>query len=277
MIVFPPCKINLGLFVTEKRKDGFHNIESIFIPVQWCDVLEVVESPENEFSFQSSGNFIDSSVEDNIVVKAFRLLQKDFNLPEVSIHLHKIIPAGAGLGGGSSDGAYMLRLLNELFNCGISDEDLRKYAAILGSDCPFFTQNEVMLVAGRGDIMERIDWPLRNKFIVIVHPAIHISTKKAYEGLKPKFSEVSLSTLVQKPMSMWSTYIKNDFEENAISEYPAIGAIKDKLLKLGALYASMSGSGSSVFGLFDQPVEVGNLFPGMTSWFGPVGPVTPAP
>lgn len=266
MVSFPPCKINLGLTVLRKRPDGYHNIATCFYPVPWTDVLEVI--PANEFSFTSSGLSIPGTAESNLCLKAYALLKKDFALKPVKIHLHKIIPMGAGLGGGSSDAAYTLRMLNDIFDLKLSSERLQQYAAQLGSDCSFFINNKPMLGTGRGEILSQISLDLKGKFIVIVKPEVHVSTAEAYAGIIPHQSTLNLAEFLEtKPLPLWKENIINDFEDSVFKNHPEIQHVKEKLYSHGAVYAAMSGSGSSVFGLFDQEVNFKNDF-GFTYWGG---------
>ena len=261
MIVFPNCKINLGLQILNKREDGYHNLETIFYPVQLCDALEVVRSasqqPSSAISFQSTGLPIDIAAQNNLCIKAYELLKKDFlSLPPVQMHLHKTIPMGAGLGGGSSDAAFTLKLLNEKFKLGISQTQLIKYALQLGSDCPFFIINKPCYATGRGEILEPVDLYLSAYKFAIVNPGIHINTSWAFAQLnidssgRPK--RIDSKSIIQQPISTWKDELKNDFEEPVFKEFPEIENIKQMFYKAGAVYASMTGSGSSVFGIFNK-------------------------
>jgi 4-diphosphocytidyl-2-C-methyl-D-erythritol kinase len=260
MISFPNAKINIGLHVTEKRPDGFHNLETVFYPVAWTDVLEFVVA--NQFEFTTSGIPISGDPEANLVIKAYRLLQNDFELPVLKIHLHKNIPFGAGLGGGSSDAAFMLRMLNKTFNLNISEDKLIGYAARLGSDCPFFMMNKLVYATGRGEVMNIINMTINGLFILLVKPPLEVSTAKAFQFVLPKKSEVSLPELLSRPVQEWKRKIFNQFESSVFQSYPEIERVKDKLYESGAIYASMSGSGSCVFGIFNQfPANYKTLFP----------------
>lgn len=260
MIGFPNAKINIGLFITEKRADGFHNLETIFLPVHWCDALEFVVSEEVLFS--QSGISISGDAESNLVMKAYRMLQNDFDLPTLKIHLHKLIPFGAGLGGGSSDGAFMLSMLNKQFSLNLSGSDLESYAARLGSDCPFFIRNTPVFASGRGEIMEPLELSLNNWFILIIKPPVEVPTAKAFQWIVPKRPELPLKSLVKMPVDQWKDSVINQFEDSVFQLYPEIKVVKDKLYDLGAAYASMSGSGSCVFGLFSElPRGWKSLFP----------------
>ncbi len=252
MILFPNCKINLGLFVTSKREDGFHNIESLFLPVSWCDVLEVLICDEMDIQLEVIGTPIDGDLEDNIVVKAYRLLQKDFNLSGVKVKLWKRLPTGAGLGGGSANGAFMLKAINEIFELNIENNQLKQYAAQLGSDCPFFIDNIPAFVSGRGEVMESLDIAFPSLYIVIVHPGIHVSTPKAYSMITPKSAPIDLHQINEWPISQWQSLVTNDFETPVGTMFPRILEIKKTFQEMGAIYASMSGSGSAVFAFFEN-------------------------
>jgi len=265
MVSFPPCKINLGLQIINKRADGYHDLETCFYPVPWTDILEVIKS--NSFDFTSSGDLIPGSPEDNLCVKAYELLRKNFNLPSVKIHLHKIIPTGAGLGGGSSDGAYTLRILNSVFDLQLSQDRLMYYAAQLGSDCSFFVQDNPMIGSGRGEVLAQKGDVLKGKYLALVKPGIHVSTAEAYSGIQPKKPVHSIDFLLQQPVEKWKFLLKNDFEETVFGKFPEIKEIKDRLYAQGALYASMSGTGSAVFGIFDSEIGLSD-FHGMTKWSG---------
>jgi 4-diphosphocytidyl-2-C-methyl-D-erythritol kinase len=268
MISFPNAKINLGLYVTGKREDGFHNIESIFYPVPFCDVLEIVES--DHFSFECTGMNVTSNPEDNLCVKAYRLLQTIFDLPPVNMFLLKNIPAGAGLGGGSSDASFTLKVLNDLFKLNLSVGILSNYAAALGSDCPFFITNYPAYVFSRGELMEAVDVDLTGSYIVIVCPGIHIPTVDAYKNIK-SFStlKIPMPHQVLRDKQFWKETLKNDFEDYAFDRYPVIKEIKEQMYASGAFYASMSGSGSAVYGLFKNEPEIS--FEGYKVWKGELG------
>jgi len=266
MVSFPPCKINLGLHIINKRPDGYHNLETCFYPVPWTDILEIV--PADAAAFTCSGNLIPGIPEGNLCVKAYDLLRKEFILDPVKIHLHKIIPTGAGLGGGSADAAHTIRLLNELFQLKLSQEKLMAYAAKLGSDCAFFIQDHPMLGTERGGILSKISVPLNRKYLVLITPNIHVSTAEAYAGIYPQQPEHSIQHIVSGSITAWKLLMKNDFEESVFRKHPAIRKIKEKMYSLGAIYASMSGSGSTVFGIFETEVNPGNEFPETTVWSG---------
>jgi len=260
MIVFPNAKINIGLTITEKRTDGFHNLETIFLPVKWCDALEFVEA--DEVLFSSSGLHISGDPESNLVMKAYRMMQKNFSLPPLNIHLHKAIPFGAGLGGGSSDAAFMLLMLNKRFELDLSETELELYASQLGSDCPFFIRNSPVFACGKGELMEPVQLALNGLFILLVKPPIEVSTANAFQYMIPEKPVNSLKTLIQIPIHNWKDQVVNQFESTVFKQYPEIGELKKRLYDLGAVYASMSGSGSCVFGLFQKlPYGEKSLFP----------------
>jgi 4-diphosphocytidyl-2-C-methyl-D-erythritol kinase len=254
VISFPNAKINLGLDVIEKRPDGYHNISSCFYPIKLTDILEIIESGKSGFT--SSGRPIPGNKTDNLVLKAFELLKQDFDLPEIEIHLHKSIPTGAGLGGGSSDGAFTLKMLNSLFELFLDDSILADYALLLGSDCPFFIYNQPMMAEGRGEVLKPIPASLEGYYLCLVMPDQTISTKEAYQNIKPAKHELSVEEIVSgHPVENWSGLLKNDFEEGIFRMIPGLRNIKEKLYELGAAYASMTGSGSAFYGIFkDQPV-----------------------
>ncbi len=251
MVVFPNCKINLGLNITGKRPDGYHNLETIFYPILLKDILEAVQA--EKLTFQSSGLTIDGNAEDNLCIKAWHLLKNDLpDLPTVQIYLHKIIPMGAGLGGGSADGAFMLSLLNQKFNLQLNDEQLINYALQLGSDCPFFILNKPVFATGRGEIMTPVTVDLSEYKFLIVNPGIHISTKEAFSNLIPVVPTKSVNEIVKQPVISWKDELVNDFEKPLFKLYPEIEALKQSMYNAGSIYTSMSGSGSTVFGLFPK-------------------------
>jgi 4-diphosphocytidyl-2-C-methyl-D-erythritol kinase len=254
MVAFPPCKINLGLSIVRKRGDGYHDIETCFYPLPFTDVLEII--PARSAQFTTSGLAIPGSPDENICVKACSLLTEDFALPPVSIHLHKIIPTGAGLGGGSSDAAHTLRLLNGIFNLRLDQEKLMSYAARLGSDCSFFVQDNPMMGFGRGEVLKSAEADLKGKFLILLHPGLHVSTADAYSGVTPGAPVFPIESTVTKSVDQWKILLQNDFEKSVFERFPLIATLKDELYKSGALYASMSGSGSSVFGIFETAVDV---------------------
>ncbi len=248
MIVFPNAKINIGLNVISKREDGYHNIETIFYPVKLSDALEIVDSEKTEFTL--SGIEIGGPFEDNLIYKAYQLIKKDFNLPRFKIHLHKTIPFGAGLGGGSSDAAFTLKLLNEHFNLGLDSVQLEKYASLLGADCAFFINNKPAFASGIGDQLKPVEIDLSGYEILIVKPNVAVNTSVAYGNIKPAKPSFSLMELNKIPLSEWKNTVLNDFEKTVFQNYPEIQNLKETLYDMGALYASMSGSGSAVYGIF---------------------------
>ena len=254
MIVFPSAKINLGLHIHNKRTDGFHDIETIFYPVhQFSDILEILPTEKSEYSFLQSGISIENQTDINLVEKAYLLLQKKYNLPSVDIFLHKKIPVGAGLGGGSSDVAFTLKLLNTVFKLGLSAEKLKKYASELGSDCPFFIDNIPAIGTGRGDKLLPCSVPqLSGKYIVIHTPKVFISTAQAYKFCQPMKRNISLSEIISQPLQTWKELLINDFEKTLFPLYPQLQKIKESLYNSGAIYASLSGSGSSLYGIFEK-------------------------
>ena len=264
MLSFPNAKINIGLYITEKRSDGFHNLESCFYPVGWSDVLEILPAPK--LSFKSTGIAIPGNPENNLCLKAYHLVSQDFKFPPVMIHLHKIVPIGAGLGGGSADCAFTIKTLNDLFELNMNVETMENYARSLGSDCAFFIQNEPKFCFGKGDEFSDIGLDLSGKFIVLVNPNIHISTAEAYSGVKPQKANINLKKALQTPVNQWIDTVKNDFETHLLPKYPVIKNIKNSLYTHGAEYASMTGSGSTVFGIFNQEVDLKEVFANYIVW-----------
>lgn len=257
MIIFPNAKINIGLNIIERRPDGYHNLETVFYPVQIKDALEIITA--DVFSFESSGLDIPGRAEDNLCVKGYELLKKDYDLPPVKIHLHKHIPIGAGLGGGSADAGFFIRLLNQHFDLSLTDEQMMAYARQLGADCAFFIQNKPVFAFEKGDEFEPIKLDLSAYKIVVVMPPVHISTAEAYGGVKAASVKESLLELIRYPVSEWKKHIKNDFEITIFKNHPSIRGVKAALYEAGALYASMSGSGASVFGIFDKTPDLSGL------------------
>lgn len=268
MIVYPNAKINIGLNVVEKRPDGYHNLETVFYPIGLQDILEIQELegevPEGGYRLKVTGTLLEGTPEDNLVVRAFKLLKQDFDLPPVSIGLYKHIPTGAGLGGGSADAAFTVKTLNERFKLGLTTLQMEEYCARLGADCPFFVQNKPVFATGIGNVFHPIEIDLKYKQLVLVKPDIFVSTKDAYAKVKVRQPEKRLPELLAQPIETWKDTVVNDFEESVFSKYPEIAAIKDQMYDLGAVYASMSGSGSSVFGIFEDPVDnIDEKFSGM--------------
>ena len=270
MILFPNCKINLGLHILRKRNDGFHDLATVFYPIPLCDAQEIIETKDSEeSSLTTSGFEIGGNPEENICLKAYHLLKKDFTIPSVKIHLHKAIPIGSGLGGGSADGAFTLLLLNKKFNLNIPEERLMNYALQLGSDCPFFLKNKVCYATQRGEIMREINPDLSNYKIVVIYPGIKVNTAWAFSKIHPNENRISILEIMQQPVESWKNNLINDFESAIFEEHPSIKEIKEQLYKNGAVYASMSGTGSSVYGLFKKTVTpvfnfAGNYF---MKWF----------
>lgn len=257
-IELKPCaKINIGLNITEKRPDGYHNLESIFYPIPLFDKLkvEINDNSSEPYHLQLDGRSIEGNADDNLVVKVLNMVKLEFDIPSVNIYLKKNIPTGAGLGGGSSDAASMMVALNMLFNLGLSEEDMQSRVEKIGADCAFFIQSVPAYAEGIGNILSPSQVSLRGKFMVLVKPEIFISTKEAYQSIVPQKTTENLQELIQQPIEQWKVNIKNDFEEGLFRTYPQIAQIKRRLYEMGASYASMSGSGSAVFGLFDAPVK----------------------
>ncbi|MCE2934550.1 MAG: 4-(cytidine 5'-diphospho)-2-C-methyl-D-erythritol kinase [Cyclobacteriaceae bacterium] len=266
MVVFPPCKINLGLHILRKRTDGYHDIETCFYPLPWTDILEAI--PSTAFQFSQTGLSIDTAPEANLCVRAYQLLQHDFDFAPLRLHLHKIVPMGAGLGGGSADAAFTLVLINKVRQLGLSVEHLKDYAARLGSDCAFFIEPRPQLGLGRGEQLHPLPFSLKNFFFVVVKPAVHVSTQDAYAGVTPKIPGKPLADVLGQKVSQWRNSLVNHFEQSIFERYPIIGQVKETMYEQGALYASMSGSGASVFGIFSAKVDLCAAFPGMTCWAG---------
>ncbi|MFN8135631.1 MAG: 4-(cytidine 5'-diphospho)-2-C-methyl-D-erythritol kinase [Bacteroidales bacterium] len=256
MITFPNCKINLGLWVTQRRTDGYHNIQTVMLPVPWCDVLEMVPAGKGQTTLTVTGTRVDSPIEKNLCFKAWQLMADNYGIPPVDIHLHKVIPTGAGLGGGSADASFALKLLNTLFHLQLSNEVLRSLAVQLGMDCPFFIENVPALSTGRGEFLTPVLLNLSGLHVLIVKPPVHVSTAAAFAGIRPLFRENSIHEITALPVQEWRKLLHNDFESTVMALYPEIGEIKNELYRNGALYAALSGSGSAVFGLFEKPVSV---------------------
>jgi 4-diphosphocytidyl-2-C-methyl-D-erythritol kinase len=254
VIIFPNAKINIGLNVINRRADGYHNIETVFYPIKINDVLEVIEA--DELTFESGGLAIPGGVEDNLCLKGYHLLKKDFDLPPVKIFLYKHIPIGAGLGGGSADAAFFIRLLNQKFDIGLDEGQMTGYARQLGADCAFFIKNKPAFAQGIGDELQPIGLDLSKYKMVLVMPPVQVSTAGAYRGVRAAVPGHSLNELIRLPVAEWKNYIKNDFEESVFKNHPAIRGVKAALYDAGALYASMSGSGASVFGIFEEKPDL---------------------
>lgn len=282
MICHPNAKINLGLNVTERRPDGYHNLETVFYPIPVCDALQVETNadippaifPEGcavhvdklpDYTLSTAGIDIDCPPEKNLLIKALRALKQDFDLPHLYIYMYKQIPSGAGLGGGSSDAAFMMKTLNAMFSLGLGDDELERHVAVLGADCAFFVRNLPVFATGIGNIFSPLELSLAGWHLVLVKPDIFVSTKEAYSGIRPHRPAVPVTDIVRRPVEEWRGLLDNDFEEGIFALHPAIAGIKEQLYARGAAYAAMSGSGSSVFGLFRQmqdEAELQALFPG---------------
>lgn len=269
MICFPNSKINLGLTITEKRSDGFHNIESVFYPVGWNDALEVIEnkSTNTDFILHLSGLPISGSTTDNLLYKAYQIIKQTKTLPSIDVYLHKTLPMGAGLGGGSADAAFFINLLNEQFNLNFAEHERLDIARQLGSDCAFFIKNKPVFASQKGDVFTDIELNLSHLYIAIVYPNVHSNTKEAYSLVKPQQPAKPLLEIIKQPISSWKMDLVNDFEKSIFSLYPVVEKTKHDLYELGAVYACMSGSGSAVFGLFETEPNIKHLaqFP---HWIG---------
>jgi len=269
MIVFPHCKINLGLHILEKRADGFHNLETVFYPIPLCDALELVEAPLDQTApveIGIEGLAVKGDLQQNLIYKAYQLIAQDYALKPATFYLLKNIPMGAGLGGGSSDGAFAITLLNQYFELHIPFEKQLHYAAQLGSDCAYFLYHEACFAAGRGEILTPIPFSLKDYWIVLVKPAIHISTAEAFAHIKPRntwthYTPVALSKVLLEPIQTWKNNLVNDFENSLFPSYPELAEIKNTLYQNGALYAAMSGSGSTLFGIFTSNPHLEKYYP----------------
>ncbi|WP_421920573.1 4-(cytidine 5'-diphospho)-2-C-methyl-D-erythritol kinase [Marinifilum sp.] len=269
MLCFPNAKINLGLNIINKRPDGFHNIETVFYPIPLCDALEIAESDSDEkYEFSSSGIPIDIDPSENIVIKAFEWVASKFEIPPTAIHLHKKIPFGAGLGGGSADAAYMIKMLNDFYKLGMSIKELEELAIEIGSDCPVFIKNQPVFAEGKGEIFTSVNLDLSGYHLAVLKPDIHISTPEAYSGVSPKKSGKLLKELINLPLTEWKENICNDFEESIFPNHPELARLKEKLYGLGATYAAMSGSGSSMFGLFEKEITTKEIGSKHFAWVG---------
>lgn len=276
MICYPNAKINLGLNVTERRPDGYHNLETIFYPISIHDVLRVEEATEEvesidnffpkgstvvtqkteDYILRTGGIDIDCPAEKNLIIKVLRQLKSDYDIPCLHIDMLKQIPSGAGLGGGSSDAAFMMKTLNNMFRLGLSDEDMERRLSGLGADCAFFVRNQPVFATGIGNIFSPCNLSLKGWTLILVKPDIFVSTKEAYAGITPHYPDRCVTDITQNPVDEWKDTLTNDFEEGIFKLYPAISDFKSRLYHLGAFYASMSGSGSSVFGLFKTPLDI---------------------
>lgn len=257
MLLLPNCKINIGLNVVSRRADGYHDLETVFYPIPLRDNLEFepIKDSDEAFRLTVHGAQVTMKSEENLVVKVFLDLQKEFDLPPLDIFLYKNIPTGAGLGGGSSDAAFMMTGLNEAFSLGLSEEEMERRIAKYGADCAFFIRNTTAFATGIGDVLSPISLSLAGKWILLVKPDIFVSTKEAYAQVRPHRPQVSLHDAVLAPIELWRHSVVNDFEASVFPNHPELQAIKQTLYDMGALYAAMSGSGSTLFGIFDRPVE----------------------
>lgn len=265
MIVFPNVKINLGLNIVEKRPDGYHNLETVFYPVPLCEALEIVPAKGDSDVLNVFGAQVSGDPNANLVMRALSALRKDFpQIPALEVSLLKKLPMGAGLGGGSSDGAFMLKMLNECYGLGLSQQQLIEYAAKLGADCPFFLVNKPVYATGIGEIMQPVGLSLEGYSIVLVKPDVFVSTKEAFAGIKPKPTSLSARDIVSMPVEQWKDLLVNDFENTIFPIHPEIAEVKEKLYSAGAVYSAMSGSGASVLALFASGKDVPSpaLFPG---------------
>jgi 4-diphosphocytidyl-2-C-methyl-D-erythritol kinase len=268
MIRFPNCKINLGLSVLEKLPDGYHRIETLYYPVPLKDILEIIPSREEKNRLNVTGIEIEGPVEYNICFRAWELMHERYGIPPVEMHLHKIIPTGAGLGGGSSDAAFALSMMNELFELGIAKEELKVMASQLGMDCPYFFENMPAIGSHKGEILEKAAVSLSGKYIFLVKPDIHVSTAEAYAGVQPAIPEKKVRDIISMPIESWKALLRNDFEDSVFQKHPQLATIKDHLYQSGAVFASMSGSGSALYGIYYEKVDLQSAFPGYFCWEG---------
>jgi 4-diphosphocytidyl-2-C-methyl-D-erythritol kinase len=261
----PNAKINIGLNIVGKRPDGYHNLQTVFYPIPITDAIEIkkLENPTSLYEFESSGISIPGDAKENLVVQVFLSLQKEFDLPPVRINLSKHIPVGAGLGGGSSDCAFMMKMLNEYFSLELSDKEMEDRLSSFGADCAFFVRNKPVFAEGVGNVFSPIDLSLKDYFLVLVKPDVHISTKQAYSVVVPAEPTENLKTiLTTEPICQWKNNVKNAFEESVFPLYPNLEIIKETLYDMGAVYAAMSGSGSAIYGIFDRPItNAATIFP----------------
>ena len=268
MLVFPNAKINLGLNITGIRTDGFHDIETEMIPIALCDALEIISSDGKKVEFRSSGLLIPGNEKENLCIQAYTLLKEEFHIPAVKIHLHKVIPMGAGLGGGSSDAAWSLKLLNAIFNLNLTANRLLDYARLLGSDCAFFIENIPVFATGKGDQFEKVPLNLQGYSIAVIVPPVHVSTAEAYKTVSVKKPAEDIRYIMKEHPREWKDRLINDFEGPVFQRYSILKKIKGDLYNAGAVYASMSGSGSAVFGLFERRLPEMGAFAGCYTWTG---------
>lgn len=269
MICFPNAKINLGLNIVERRPDGYHNLETVFYPIPVRDALEIVHLTGGEdFRLKISGQMPDNDHENNLVTKAFRLLQSYYVLKPCDTYLFKAIPSGAGLGGGSADGAFMLKSISDVHELNISEKELENLASVLGSDCPFFIKNKPVFAKGTGNLFEDITVSLAGLYLVLVKPNIHIGTAEAYSYIKPEQPANSIKELLNEPIKYWKDLVFNDFEKGIFKKHPVIGNIKNYFYENGAVFALMTGSGSAVYGIFEHPIDLSKDFKDCFYWNG---------
>ncbi len=257
MICFPNAKINIGLNITSRRSDGYHHLETLLYPVKINDALEIIEA--DKLSFEATGIEIPGFANENLCLRAYDLLKKDYDIPPVKIHLFKNIPIGAGLGGGSADAAFFIKTLNEKFELNLSTYQMQNYCRNLGTDCAFFIENKPVYAFAKGDEFEDIALDLSSYYLVLVMPPVHVSTGEAYRGVVPKQAEISLKDLIKLPVKEWQRNIKNDFEPHILKAHPSIRGVKKALLEAGAIFSLMSGSGASVYGIFENKPDLKNL------------------
>jgi len=270
MICFPNAKINLGLNIVSKRPDGYHNLETIFYPIDIKDALEIIVRDDlSKDIFTESGINVDAAPENNLVMKALKLMRTTYQFPHIEVHLLKKIPFGAGIGGGSADAAFMLKLINNTFALGATSKELASLAVQLGADCPFFIYNHPVFASGVGEVFEEIGLSLKEYYFVLIKPDIHVSTKDAFSEIKPAQPEMCLKEIIKRPIEDWKVLMINDFEKSVFIKYPQIKEIKESLYARGAEYASMTGSGSSVFGIFKEEVKgIEGVYPDCFIWQG---------
>jgi len=257
MLYYSNAKINLGLNIVNKRADGFHDIETVFYPISINDALEFIES--DVVSLSSSGLEVDCPLEQNLIIKAYSLLQKDFKLPTLKFHLHKVIPFGAGMGGGSANAAYTLVELNRFFKLNLSEDQLMEYARQLGADCAFFIKNSAVYAEQKGDVFTNLNLDLSDYYILLIHPGFGVSTQEAYANVSPKSPAKNIQEIIKQDISTWETDLENEFEQEIFKKYPVLDQIKTQMYSNGALYAAMSGSGSTVFGIFKNEPNIEGL------------------
>lgn len=267
MIVYPNAKINLGLNIVEKRPDGYHNIETVFYPINLADALEIVFPTDSTepYVWQSSGRTVDCPPEKNLCIKALLCLrnaaqERGISMPTVGLHLHKIVPMGAGLGGGSADAAFVIKYLNDLLRLGFSNAELSALSATIGADCPFFIENRPQFATGIGDVLSPISVDLAGKWLLLIKPPISVPTKTAYSKVHPHKPQKSVAEIVSMPIAEWRNWLVNDFEESVFAEYPEIAHLKEYIYAQDAIYAAMSGSGSSIFGIFEHEPNINKNF-----------------